>query len=526
MEYSGVKGPSFANPLEGRVMVGSIYRRRVIPGELGLAYKKIYAWSNRHALYILTIAFSVCALIYYFGELVDAIGFTNLNLPIFNTVHDLHRMLFLIPITYGAYHFRVKGALFVTLAALITFLPRAIFISPYPDPLFRMLLFVLFAGFFGLVLAIVCDKREQQSKLKIVATSERDRFLNILDGVGDGVCIIEPDYRLRFVNPAMIREFGEGIGSYCYKYLYGFDEPCKQYCRLPSVLRGENKTWEYTFPDSRTFEIIASPFRDIDGRICQLTTVKNITQYKRIELELLGLSKFKSEVLSNLSHELRSPLTSMKGVVGSLLQKDVEFDVDTHDMLLEGVLEETNRLERLVTNLLDMSKLEAGVWKPTMKRCSIFEFVNETVSRFSRSHREHIFEIEMEPDLPDIYADHGQIRQVLINLLDNASTYSEEGTRIRVEAKQVNEYIEFSMTDQGQGIPMKDADKIFSKFYRGNQKRKHNGGVGLGLAICQAIVTSHGGRIWANSAPGQGSVFYFTLPIQPVVESGVLENHE
>jgi two-component system sensor histidine kinase VicK len=104
---------------------------------------------------------------------------------------------------------------------------------------------------------------------------------------------------------------------------------------------------------------------------------------------------------------------------------------------------------------------------------------------------------------------------VVTNLLENASAFSEEDTPIVVRAKVVDHEIEVSVTDQGVGIPRQEVGKIFEKFYRGSQKRQRPGGTGLGLAICQAIVTAHGGRIWAESEVGRGSTFYFRLPIAP-----------
>ncbi|PJB49247.1 MAG: hypothetical protein CO103_06220, partial [Chloroflexi bacterium CG_4_9_14_3_um_filter_45_9] len=153
--------------------------------------------------------------------------------------------------------------------------------------------------------------------------------------------------------------------------------------------------------------MIASPFVDSDGKVCQLTTFRDITQRKRVELELIELSKLKSELLSNISHELRSPLTSIKGVISSLLQKDVKLDEETREMLLISVIEETDRLANLVTNLLDMSKLEAGVWKPEKERCHILDIINEALERQKWVHQKHVFETEVDPDLPEIYADYG-----------------------------------------------------------------------------------------------------------------------
>jgi signal transduction histidine kinase len=115
--------------------------------------------------------------------------------------------------------------------------------------------------------------------------------------------------------------------------------------------------------------------------------------------------------------------------------------------------------------------------------------------------------------LPEVYADYNQIKQVLINLLENAVAYSEAGTRMTINARAVDGVVEVSVSDQGVGIAQDDLEKISEKSYRGSQRRQRPGGVGLGLAICQALILAHGGRIWAESKQGHGSTFYFRLPV-------------
>jgi len=463
--------------------------------------------------YILLSLFVFCTLLYYFGELVDFAGWTALRSQFFYGVHDVQRLFFLAPIIYAGHSFRVKGAVIVTLAAFFAFLPRAFIISPFPDPMLRTVLFIVIAGVMGSFAGVIRNETERRGYLEALVKSERDKLLGILERMEDGVMIVGPDYRVRFVNQSMLREFGDGTGSHCYEYLHSFVDPCDQICRLPSVLDGATERWEYNFPDGRVFEVVASPFVDPNGEVCQLATFRNITQRKQAELELIELDKLKSELLSNVSHELRSPLTSIKGIATSLLQKDIELDDETQDMLLSGVSEETDRLASLVTKLLDMSKLEAGVWKPEKERCHIADIINEALGHQKWVHKPRIFETNLEPDLPEIYADCSQIRQVLTNLLENAVAYSEEGTQITVRAKTVSDEVEVSVSDEGVGIPQEDLGKIFDKFNRGAQRRQKPGGIGLGLAICQAIVQSHGGRIWAESEIGHGSTFHFTLPV-------------
>lgn len=452
-------------------------------------------------------------LLYYFGELVDFAGWKALRWEFFYNVHDVQRLFFLIPIIYTGYIFRVKWALIATLAAFIVFLPRALFVSPFPDPMLRMLLFTMVAGIMGALTGMVHNEAERRRQLEALIESERNKLLGILERMEDGVIIVDTDYRIRFMNPSMVREFGEGTGSYCYQRLYNFADPCDQICKLSNVIGGATERWEYTLPDGRTYEVIASPFADSDGVVCQLATFRNITQRKKVEMELIKLDQLKSELLSNVSHELRSPLTSIKGIVSSLLQKDIKLDDATSETLLTGVSEETDRLASLVTNLLNMSRLEAGVWKPEKERCYITDIINEVLERQKWIQQKYTFETDLEPGLPEIYADYSQIRQVLINLLENAAAYSEEGMLITIRAKTVDGVVEVSVSDQGVGIPQEDLKKIFDKFYRGNQNRQKPGGTGLGLAICQAIILGHGGQIWAESKIGHGSIFYFRLPV-------------
>ncbi len=470
---------------------------------------------NFFSFFTLFFLFWICTLLYYFGELVDFAGWESLRWEFFYIVHDIHRLFFLAPIIYAGYIFRVKGAVITTIATFIIFLPRALFISPFPEPMLRPVLFILVAGTMGALIGKTRNESERRRHLEALVESERDKLLGILERMQDGVIITSPDYRIRFMNPSMVREFGEGTGSYCYEHVYSFDDQCDQICKLPNVTGGATERREYTFPDGRTYEVIASPFVDADEEVCQLATFRNITQRKKVEMELIKLDKLKSELLSNVSHELRSPLTSIKGIVSSLLQKDIKLDDATGEMLLTGISEETDRLASLVTNLLDMSKLEAGVWKPEKEHCYITDIISEVLERQKWAQQKHTFETDLEPDLPEIYADYSQIKQVLINLLENAAAYSKEGTRITIRAKSVDGKIEVGVSDQGVGILQEDLEKIFDKFYRGSQNRQKPGGTGLGLAVCQAIIFGHGGQIWAESEIGHGSTFYFRLPVAP-----------
>ncbi len=250
---------------------------------MGLALLKI---RDSGRLFILPVLLLLCTLFYYFGELVDWAAWDALRRDFFYGIHDIHRLLFLAPIIYAGYVARVKGAVIITLVSLMIFLPRAIFISPFPDPLLRMVFFTLGAGVIGYLIAIIRNESERRRTLESLLRSERDQFLEILDGMGDGVLITGPDYKVRFVNSSMRRDFGEGIGSYCYKYLHNLNSPCEQVCKLPNVIDGEITGWEYSFPDGTAYEVLASPYIDSDGVVCQLATFRNIARRKGVEPEL------------------------------------------------------------------------------------------------------------------------------------------------------------------------------------------------------------------------------------------------
>ncbi|MFC1903260.1 hypothetical protein ACFLW9_00015 [Chloroflexota bacterium] len=162
--------------------------------------------------FIMPLLLVFCTLFYYFGELVDWAMWNAVRREFFYGVHDVHRLLFLVPITYAGYTARVKGALIITLVSFVIFLPRAFFISPFPDPLLRMVLFVIFAGVIGCLVGTIRNQTIKSQHLEAVITSERDKLLRIVDGMADGIIITSADYRIRFMNAKMLEAFGEGTG--------------------------------------------------------------------------------------------------------------------------------------------------------------------------------------------------------------------------------------------------------------------------------------------------------------------------
>jgi PAS domain-containing protein len=229
--------------------------------------------------FIMPLLLVVCTLFYYFGELVDWAAWDAFRATFFYGVHDIHRLLFLAPIVYAGYIARVKGAIIITLVSFIIFLPRAFLISPFPDPLLRMVIFTLGAGVIGYLVARIRNEQERCQRLEATIESERNKLLSIVDGMADGVLITGPDYRIRFMNSNMMKEFGDGTGLPCYKHLRNLDAPCEQGCKIPDVINNNKiEKWECNFPDNRIYEVVAAPYIDYDGVVCQLSVFRDITK--------------------------------------------------------------------------------------------------------------------------------------------------------------------------------------------------------------------------------------------------------
>ena len=229
-------------------------------------------------LLILPLLIVFCTLFYYFGELADWAVWEAWRREFFYGIHDVHRLLFLVPIIYAGYIARVKGAVIITLVSFAIFLPRAFFISPFPDPLLRMVLFTVIAGVIGSLVGIIRNESERARSLKAMVLEERDKLRGIIDSLADGVLITGPDYRIRLMNSVMLKEFGDGVGSPCYKHLHNLDAPCEKDCLIPDVINSKKVAkWECKFADGRIYEVVAAPYVDTDGIVCQLSIFRNIT---------------------------------------------------------------------------------------------------------------------------------------------------------------------------------------------------------------------------------------------------------
>jgi len=267
--------------------------------------------------------------------------------------------------------------------------------------------------------------------------------------------------------------------------------------------------------------------------ICMMASFIDITARKKAEeklrksqmrieqqnIQLKKLDKLKSNFLNITSHELRTPMCSMKGYVQMLLKKTLGDITEEQKRGLMVILRNVDRLDNLVRDILDISRLESGTMKFITEITDIHKMIGEVAETMhSSADLKHVqINEEIEGKLPELVIDQERMKQVLINLVSNAIKFSPDGTVIIIRAKKEGENVLFEVQDFGRGIPRDKQKKIFETFYQVDYNMDRTfGGAGLGLAISRGIVLAHGGSIWVESKLGKGSTFGFILPVKSV----------
>ncbi len=233
-------------------------------------------------------------------------------------------------------------------------------------------------------------------------------------------------------------------------------------------------------------------------------------QAKQAEL-LSAADKLQTALLNSISHDLRTPLVSITGALSALEQDDRQVDESARGSLIRTAREEADRLNRLVGNLLDMTRLEAGALKVKREPCDAEDLIGTALGQMEEQLEGRSVNVQVEPGTPLISADFVLIVHVLTNLLDNALKYSPRGSPLDVQAHTAGKDVQITVMDRGIGIPKGDLERVFDKFYR-VQRPEQVTGTGLGLAICKGIVEAHGGRIWAEERAGGGTCIMITIP--------------
>jgi two-component system, OmpR family, phosphate regulon sensor histidine kinase PhoR len=343
-------------------------------------------------------------------------------------------------------------------------------------------------------------------------TDERDRSAAILRSMIEGVAVVSAQERILFSNRAFSRILGVEAMSVENRPLV---EVVRQ-SDLLAVIKKALNTNEQVSSEivvgtvrPRSFAVTAGPVR-AEGSTGAVLVLHEISELRRLE-------RVRQDFVANVSHEFRTPLTAIMGFAETLLGGALE-DPPNRRRFVEIILEHAGRLARLTEDLLKLSRIEAGQLELEFQPVSITRLVETCVDTAQRKaeSRNLALDVQLPAGLPDVRGDFARLREVLQNLLDNATQYTPPGGRIEVSSLRTGQQIVTTVTDTGIGIPQAEQGRIFERFYRVDAARSREaGGTGLGLSIARHIVEAHGGRIWVDSAVGEGSRFHFSLPIAP-----------
>jgi len=337
--------------------------------------------------------------------------------------------------------------------------------------------------------------------------AERARLAAVLDQMTDGVLIADSLGRIQFVNPAAEKILGGSLFGRSVTEALRHHQLIQAWRRCSES--GEMQSASVEIPSHRQFlQFIAVPDTHADG---SLLLVQDLTLIRRLET-------VRRDFVSNLSHELRTPLASLKALAETL-QDGALDDPPAARRFVDRMQTEVDALTQMVNELLELSRIESGRLALDLKPIAAYELL------FSACERMHMqaeraglgLRVEKKDIQFKVRADAARIEQVLVNLIHNAVKFTKPGGEIVLSADVVpagavdNGAVRFAVRDTGVGISVDDLSRIFERFYKSDRSRA-GGGTGLGLSIARHIVESHGGRIWAQSREGQGSVFFFTIP--------------
>ena len=358
-------------------------------------------------------------------------------------------------------------------------------------------------------------------------TVERNKFEAVLMSIVNGVVVCDNYDNVVLVNNAAkkmlevddaqilntkIQMYCDTDGELCFK------EKIEQFKDTPLDVM-ENKPLDFNIEiDGRVIKAVISPMftknQDYVGYVIVLIDVT-----KEVEID-----KMKSNFISNVSHELRTPVTVLRTYIDTLYNHSADFDEKTNKEFFEVINKEAARLQKMVNDILDFSRLEAGSVKVEKDNTNIIPLIESEIQSMQiLAEEKHItFSLIKEPDLPEIPIHADSIVRALNNLLSNAIKYSPENGRIKVRAEIARDpnFIEVSVEDQGCGIPEEHQKKIFERFYRVENNTHTVKGTGLGLHLVKITIEKHHqGEVFVKSRPGEGSTFGFRLPIHPVEET-------
>jgi two-component system phosphate regulon sensor histidine kinase PhoR len=337
--------------------------------------------------------------------------------------------------------------------------------------------------------------------------TEQGKLAAVLGEMTDGVIIVNEQGQVEMINPAAAKLFETDVDE---ALSHSLAEVVRQH-QLVELLQQCQETGDEQaimmelLHQHRFIQSIAISLGEALPDM-YLLLFQDLTRMRRLET-------VRRDFITNISHELRTPLASIKALTETL-QDGAMDDPPAAEHFLERMNDEVDALTQIVAELLELTRIESGQAPLKIKAAKPDKLVKKAAKRLSEQAKRAGVKLETDypDDLPQIYADSSRLGQVLSNLLHNAIKFTPEGGHIILRAKLDGDVVEFSVEDNGIGIPADDLSRIFERFYKADHARTE-GGTGLGLAIARHLVEAHGGRIWVESAEGRGSTFYFTIPV-------------
>jgi PAS domain S-box-containing protein len=357
------------------------------------------------------------------------------------------------------------------------------------------------------------------AKLYTEVNQEKQRMNALLDSVADGILIMKPNHIIERANPAFERLIGipadEVVGT-------SHDAVIKwvNHAHGTTLEKAEAGGWPLTpqatlyvegdiaRPDGSTLPVgvTYAPLLNEDGQLVNLiASARDITHFREAE-------DLKSTFISVVSHELKTPVALIKGYVGTLRREDANWDRDIIADSLSVIEDEADRLAELIENLLDATRLEAGVLSVNATDLLMPALAERLAERFKTQTDKHSFKVDFPEDFPVILADEDRLAQVLYNLVSNAIKYSPAGGLIKVSGAVHPDEVVICVQDEGQGIAPGDIPHIFDRFYRAEAAQRKTQGAGLGLYLARAVIEAHRGSIWADPRYTNGARICFSLP--------------